>query len=190
MHAARKLARANIAMLQPWCDKGYDILASCTSCSMMLKHEYTEVLGIPGAAEISACTYDMGEYLSDLLRSGEVQLDLNPVPLSAAYHAPCHLKSQKIGLPLVEILKNIPEFTIDVLDAKCCGQSGSYGFKTEKHQISMDVGRHLAGSLSSAKPDITLSECGPCQIRMHGVSGLPVAHPLAILRRALALPEP
>jgi glycerol-3-phosphate dehydrogenase subunit C len=190
MHAARKLARANIDMLQPWRDKGYDILASCTSCSMMLKHEYTEVLGIPGAAEIGARTYDMGEYLSDLVGSGEIQLDLNPVPLTAAYHTPCHLKSQKIGLPLVEILKNIPEFTIDVLDAKCCGQSGSYGFKAEKYQISMDVGRHLADSLSTTKADIALSECGPCQIRMHGSSGLPVAHPMAILRRALDLPEP
>jgi len=190
MHAARKLARANIDMLQPWRDKGYDILASCTSCSMMLKHEYTEVLGIPGADEISAHTYDVGEYLRNFLDADEVQLDLNPVPLTAAYHTPCHLKSQKIGLPLVEILKNIPELTIEVLDAKCCGQSGSYGFKVEKHQISTDVGRHLAESLTSTKPDIALSECGPCQIRMHGGSGLPVAHPIAILRRALGLPEP
>jgi glycerol-3-phosphate dehydrogenase subunit C len=190
MHAARKLARANTDMLQAWCDKGYDILASCTSCSMMLKHEYTEVLGIPGAAEIGACTYDVGEYLSSLLESGEVQLDLNPVPLTAAYHTPCHLRTQKIGLPLVEILKKIPEITIDVMDAKCCGQSGSYGFKAEKYQTSMDVGRHLADSLTSTKPDIALSECGPCQIRMHGGSGLPVAHPISILRRALDLPEP
>ncbi len=190
MHTARKLARTNIDMLQPWCDKGYDILASCTSCSMMLKHEYTEVLRIPGAADISDSTYDMGKYLGDLLDSGELQLDLNPVPLTAAYHTPCHLKSQKIGLPLVEILKNIPELTIDVLDAKCCGQSGSYGFKAEKYQISMDVGRYLSESLTSTKPDIALSECGPCQVRMHGVSGLPVAHPISILRRALDLPEP
>lgn len=190
MHAARKLARENIEMLQEWCDKGYDILASCTSCSMMLKHEYSEVLGMPVAADISSHIYDVGEYLSALIDSGEVQLDLNPIPLTAAYHTPCHLKTQKIGLPLVEILKNVPELTIDVLDAKCCGQSGSYGFKAEKYQISMDVGRQLAASLTSTKADIALSECGPCQVRMHGGSGLPVAHPLSILRRALDLPKP
>jgi glycerol-3-phosphate dehydrogenase subunit C len=157
---------------------------------MMLKHEYTEVLGMAGAAEIGARTYDVGEYVNGLLDSGEVQLDLKPVPLTAAYHTPCHLRTQKIGLPLVEILKKIPELTIDVLDAKCCGQSGSYGFKAEKYPISMDIGRHLAESLTKKKPDIALSECGPCQIRMHGGSGLPVAHPIAILRRALDLPEP
>jgi glycerol-3-phosphate dehydrogenase subunit C len=190
MDAARKLAKENIAMLQAWCDRGYDILASCTSCSMMLKHEYMEVLRLEHAGDIAAHTYDMGEYLRDLLNSSELQFDLKPVPLKAAYHTPCHLRTQKVGLPLVEILEKIPEVEINVLDANCCGQSGSYGFKAEKYQISADVGRHLADSLTSLKPDIALSECGPCQVRMHGGSGLPVAHPISILRRALELPEP
>ena len=84
----------------------------------------------------------------------------------------------------------IPELKVDVLDAKCCGQSGSYGFKVEKYEISAAVGRHLSETLSKVKPDIALSECGPCQVRMHGGSGLPVAHPISILRRALDVPEP
>lgn len=190
MDSARKLAQANIAALQPWLDKGYDIIASCTSCSMMLKHEYTEVLGLEHAAGIAARTHDLGEYLRDLIESGELKLDLKPVPLRAAYHMPCHLRTQKIGLPLVEILKKIPELKIDVLDANCCGQSGSYGFKAEKYDLSTNVGRHLSESLSTLEPDLALSECGPCQVRMHGGSGLPVAHPISILRRALEVPEP
>ena len=190
MSGARKLAAANIAALQPWCDQGYDILASCTSCSMMLKDEYVAVLGLKHAAGIAARTRDLGEYLHHLVEVGELQLDLKPVPLRAAYHTPCHLRTQKIGLPLVEILKKIPELTIDVMGANCCGQSGSYGFKAEKYEISTDVGRHLSESLSALGPDIALSECGPCQVRMHGGSGLPVAHPISILRRALGLPEP
>ena len=119
-----------------------------------------------------------------------MQLDLKPVPLNAAYHTPCHLRTQKIGLPLVEILKKIPDFKIDVLDARCCGQSGSYGFKAEKYEISTKVGRQLSESLDVLKPDIALSECGPCQVRMHGGLGLPVAHPISILRRALDVPDP
>ena len=185
MDTAGKLAQENIASLQPWCDKGYDIITSCTSCSLMLKHEYTEVLGIKKAADIAERTYDLGEYLRQLLDNKELELHFNPVPLVTAYHTPCHLKTQKIGLPLMDILKTIPEFSVNIMDAKCCGQSGSYGFKAEKHKISTDVGKHLSESLGKLKPELALSECGPCQVRMHGSSGLPVAHPISILRRSL-----
>lgn len=188
LDAARKLAEANIASLRPWCERGYDIITSCTSCSLMLRHEYSEVLGLENAAEIAACTRDLGEYLRHLTDSGELQLDFKPVPLVAAYHTPCHLRAQKVGLPLVDILKKIPELKIEVLDAACCGQSGSYGFKAEKYEISSEVGRPLSDSLNALKPDIALSECGPCQVRMYGVSSLPVAHPISILRRALDAP--
>ncbi|MGD2272154.1 MAG: anaerobic glycerol-3-phosphate dehydrogenase subunit C, partial [Desulfobacterales bacterium] len=190
LDGARKLAKANIASLQSWCDRGYDIIVSCTSCSMMLTHEYSEVLGLENAADIAARTHDLGEYLRHLSETGELQLDLKPVSLVAAYHTPCHLRAQKIGLPLVDILKKIPDLKVEVLDAACCGQSGTYGFKAEKYDISTAVGRPLSESLNTLKPDIALSECGPCQIRMHGVSGLPVAHPISILRRALDVPEP
>jgi glycerol-3-phosphate dehydrogenase subunit C len=156
----------------------------------MLKHEYTEVLKLDYAGEIAERTHDLGEYLRQLWEAGELRFDPKPVPLKAAYHTPCHLRTQKIGLPLVEILKKIPELEIHVLDAKCCGQSGSYGFKAEKYRVSTDVGRYLADSLNALQPDIALSECGPCQVRMHGQSGLPVAHPISILRQALDLPEP
>ena len=187
--AARKVAEANIASLQPCCDQGYDIIVSCTSGSFMIKQGYTEVLELEHAADLAARTYDLGEYLRRLSETDEVQIQVKPVPLFAAYHTPCHLRAQKIGLPFVDILSKIPELKIEVLDAICCGQSGTYGFKAEKHDISIEVGRHLSESLNQLKPDIGLSECGPCQIRMHEVSGIPVAHPISILRRALDLTD-
>jgi glycerol-3-phosphate dehydrogenase subunit C len=100
------------------------------------------------------------------------------------------LRAQKVGLPLVDILKKIPELKVKVMDAACCGQSGTYGFKSEKYDVSTEVGRHLSESLSALKPDIALSECGPCQLRMHDGTGLPVGHPISIVRRALNLPDP
>ncbi len=185
MDAAVKLARQNTASLNAWREKGYDIVASCTSCSLMLKHEYGEVLEIDGADRLKDRVYDLGEYLRRLLETEAISLDLKPVPARAAYHAPCHLKTQRIGLPFVDILQTIPEFTVDVMDVPCCGQSGSYGFKAEKYDVSKKIGKTLSASLADLNPDIALSECGPCQVRMHGVSGRRVAHPVSILRQAL-----
>jgi glycerol-3-phosphate dehydrogenase subunit C len=185
MDGAKKLAKENIALLKPWTDKGYDILTSCTSCSMMLKHEYDEVLKIDGAEAINEMVCDLGQYLRQLLENKEISFHLHPVAGNAAYHTPCHLKAQKIGLPFIDILKAIPTFKVDVMNAPCCGQSGSYGLKKEKYDVSQKVSRTLTSSLTELDPDIALSECGPCQVRMHGVSGLPVAHPVSILRKAL-----
>ncbi|MFW6055194.1 MAG: anaerobic glycerol-3-phosphate dehydrogenase subunit C [Thermodesulfobacteriota bacterium] len=183
--AAGKKAETNIKAFQAWIDRGFEIVTSCTSCSLMLKHEYTEVLGLQTAAGFAAQTRDLGEYLLGLLDSGDMRPNLTPVPMQAAYHTPCHLRTQKIGLPFMELLKKIPDLEVAVLDAPCCGQSGTYGFKAEKYVVSRAVGQKLADSLNTLEPEIALSECGPCQIRMHDCSGLPVAHPVSILRRAL-----
>jgi len=185
MAAAEQNARKNIAAFKPWVDKGYDIVTTCTSCSLMLKTEYTEVFGIKAAEALANCTYDLAEYINRLIDTKEIELNLSSIPMQAAYHTPCHLKAQKIGLPFIELLNKIPDFKVDVMDAKCCGQSGSYGYKVEKYATSEAVGNQLKESMDKLKPEIGLSECGPCQLRMHDVSGLNVIHPVSILRSAL-----
>ncbi len=182
MATAEQKARSNVAALKPWVDKGYAVVSTCTSCSLMLKAEYQEVFGIEGLTD---CTYDLAEYINKLVADNEIELELTSVPMRTAYHTPCHLKSQKIGMPFIELLEKIPDFKVDAMDNKCCGQSGSYGYKAEKYPISEAVGQELKESMQELKPEIGLSECGPCQLRMHDVSGLPVAHPVSILRRAL-----
>lgn len=186
MAAAEQKARANVAAFRPWVEKGYAIVTTCTSCSLMLKKEYREVFGLKDARAFAERTYDFAEYVNKRIEEDNLELDLNPVPMRTAYHMPCHLKSQKIGTPFVDLLKRIPDFSIEVMDADCCGQSGSYGYKAEKYPVSEAVGEDLQRSLQQLKPELGLSECGPCQIRMHDQSGLPVAHPVTILRRALS----
>ncbi len=185
LDGARRRAEANLAFFTPWLEQGYDVVATCTSCSMMLKHEYTEVLGLEAAQEMTGRTYDLGEYLRLLVDAGEMELDLKPVPLTTAYHTPCHLKAQDVGRPFVDLISRIPEFEVEVLDTVCCGQSGSYGFKAGKYEVGMDVGRHLFDAVEAAGSAIGLSECGTCQLQMYHGTGFPVGHPISILRQAL-----
>lgn len=182
MTTAEQKARTNVAAFKPWIEKGYDVVSACTSCSLMLKAEYKEVFGIEALTD---CTYDLAEYINKLVADNEIELELTSVPMRTAYHTPCHLKAQKIGKPFIELLEKIPDFKVDVMDNKCCGQAGSYGYKAGKYPISEAVGNELKESIQGINPEIGLSECGPCQLRMHDVSGLPVTHPVSILRRAL-----
>jgi glycerol-3-phosphate dehydrogenase subunit C len=185
MDSARHRAEANLSSFQPWLDQGYDVVATCTSCSLTLKKEYVEVLGLPAAQEMARRTYDLGEYLRILADAGEFDTHLKPVPLVTAYHTPCHLRAQHIGHPFVELVSKIPDFQIEVLDTLCCGLSGSYGFKAEKYDVGMGVGRHLFESLEALQPDLAVSECGICQTQMQHGTGLPTSHPITILRQAI-----
>lgn len=185
MVAAERKARANIAAFEPWVAKGYDVVATCTSCSLMLKTEYTEVFGIEAASTLADCTYDFAEYINKLVDNHGLELELASIPMHTAYHTPCHLKAQKIGQPFIKLLERIPDLKVAIMDADCCGQSGSYGYKAEKYPVSEAVAIDLKDSMGKLKPELGLSECGPCQLRMHDVSGIPVIHPVSILRRAL-----
>ncbi|TMC29000.1 MAG: anaerobic glycerol-3-phosphate dehydrogenase subunit C, partial [Chloroflexi bacterium] len=82
-----------------------DIIASSTSCGLMLKHDYSHLLDIPGAEQVGARVYDICEYLWMLHEAGELNRDFQPVKTRLLYHAPCHLKSHGIGYPAMRLLR-------------------------------------------------------------------------------------
>ncbi|MBM3144842.1 MAG: 2Fe-2S iron-sulfur cluster binding domain-containing protein [Chloroflexi bacterium] len=185
LDGARRRAEANLASFLPWLEQGYDVVAACTTGSLMLKEEYTGTLGLRAAEALASRAYDLGEYLRILVEDGLLELSkLKPVPERMSYHTPCHLKAQRIGKPFVELLERIPGMQIEVLDTICCGLSGSYGLKNEKHDLSLAVGQHLLDALAQSQPDLAVSECGPCQLRMRRGTGLPTKHPVSILWQA------
>lgn len=186
IEGARRRAETNLAFLQPWLAQGFDVIATCTTGSLVLKGEYTETLELNEAETLSSRTYDLGEYLKILCQEGVLDLNqLKPVSGNMSYHTPCHLKAQKIGRPFVELINEIPGMQIEVLNTFCCGLSGSFGLKSEKYDLGMDIGQHLFDALRISNADVAVSECGPCQIQMQHGTGLPVKHPVSILLEAL-----
>src|SRR5581483_10700114 len=141
------------------------------SCGYALKADYTESAPTNGplaksARKLSAHTYDLAELLVELLEAGTLNTNFGPVRRKLAYHAPCHLKSQGIGRPWLNLLRMVPGIQIDEIAAECCGMAGTYGFKNEKYQISMDIGRELFDGILSYHPDAAVTECGSCQMQI------------------------
>ncbi len=80
-------------------------------------------------------------------RTGEpranLRTDFRPLNLQVPYHAPCQLRAHRVGKPALAIMQMIPGLEIAESHARCCGIAGTYGYKTEKYQIAMDVGEEL-----------------------------------------------
>ena len=138
---ARRAAEVNIANLSEFVDRGYDVIASCTSCSMALRQEYPELFDFEGTREVSIHTYEALEYLrihEDLeeeLRESEADFP------DLAYHAPCHARNQGLDRQAIELFDELDSIEVEDVGDSCSGISGTYGWKSEKYEKSMEIGR-------------------------------------------------
>jgi glycerol-3-phosphate dehydrogenase subunit C len=183
MDLAHKYGIENVRRLSAL-PQDVDIIASSTSCGLMLKHDYAHLLDIPDAERLGSRVYDVCEYLWMLHEAGELDLDFQPVKTRLLYHAPCHLKSHGIGYPAMRLLRLIPGVELEEVDEGCCGISGTFGVKVEKYDLSMKIGSRLFAAVKAAGTDKVLADCETCRMQVEHGAGAQSAHPVAILARA------
>ncbi len=182
---ARKMGLYNVPSFLDTIRSGSDIIFSSTSCGYMMKYEYSRLLSIPKADEVSQHLHDLFEFLRNLKESNGFNTNFKELPLRVGYFAPCHLRALGIGLPALEILRLVPGLKIDNIEADCCGMGGTFGFKKEKYEISQEIGKDLAEAIDRLKPEIILSDCEGCRMQIRHLTGLKVLHPVQVLRDAL-----
>ena len=187
--AARAYLRRLVANLAPYARDGLPIVANATSCSLMLKREAREILGVADEdlEAVSEATYDICEFLLLLHERGELRTDLQPLPLTIPYHAPCQQRGHGIGKPALDLLALIEDLRIIELDADCCGIAGTYGLKKEKYEISMAVGRPLFTTLREIGGDLTACDSETCRWQIEHGAGVQAVHPVELLHRAYRL---
>lgn len=192
--AARRLHEANLRTLLPWVRRGYAVVGTSTSCTLTLKEEAPELLGLhdDDARLLAENTWDIFEYLRELHDRGKLRTDLalpeglGAVPLP--YHPPCQLRAHRIGRPVLDVLALIPGLRLTESDAPCCGIAGTYGLKREKYQIGLDVGAPLFRFVSEAAremtPPLALCDSETCRWQITHGTGVPTKHPIEVLHDA------
>ncbi|OHE21988.1 MAG: sn-glycerol-3-phosphate dehydrogenase subunit C [Syntrophobacterales bacterium RBG_19FT_COMBO_59_10] len=185
LRGAREMGKRNIDLLLPTVREGIDIVFSSTSCGLMLRHEYGRLLNLTGAGELAERLFDLCDFLLRLHQEGRAAASFRPLPMKAAYFAPCHLRPLNIGLPALELLRLVPELDVRPVEAECCGLGGLYGFRKEKFAIAEEIGKDLTGEIARMKPEIILTDCEGCRMQLRHLTGLKVLHPAQLIRNAL-----
>jgi glycerol-3-phosphate dehydrogenase subunit C len=189
--AARTCATRNLDVLGSYARLGIPIVGASTSCTLSLKSDYREILQLehPDRDAVSVHTYDLSEFLLLLHARGELKLDFAPLDLPPLlYHAPCQQKAHRIGQPALDLFALIPGMQVRLSDAACCGIAGTYGYKTEKYQIAMDVGAPLFAQIAeqgAERPVLCDSET--CRWQISHATGAPSLHPVQVLAAAYGL---
>lgn len=186
---ARDHVRALVARLAPYARAGQTIVASSTSCGLMLKREAREILDIddPDLALVGERLYDICELLRDLLDAGELRTDFRPMPLRVPYHQPCQGRGHGFGKPAVDLLRLIPGLEVVETERECCGVAGTYGLKREKYPIAMAVGASLFADIAEAGADCTACDSETCRWHIARATGVPAVHPVELLHRAYGM---
>jgi len=135
--------------------------------------------------EVAENVLDTGDYLADLLARGQLDTRFAPIAERIAYFPPCHQRTQERARPYANLLKRIPELSVQVVgEDACCGMGGSVGFKADVHEASLEIGRPLFESLEKLAPDAIVTDCLSCRLQFNHALQYPVFHPMEILARA------
>lgn len=181
----------NVNKMQVYAKAGMDIVGTSTSCTLTLKEEAPELLHITDekSRNISYATWDMFEWLRERHELGELKTDFQPLNLVLPYHAPCQYRAHRVGKPALEILSQIPGVDVRESTARCCGIAGTYGYKTEKYQIAMDVGAELFDFVKAQGSQVEMTACDSetCRWQMEHGTDLPSRHPIEYLAAAYGL---
>ena len=185
---ARADAETNVTSLAAVLDEGYDVVCSCTSCSLSLRQEYPELFDIEDVDRVAAHTYEALEYLRvhEDLRGALLSADLDgEFAEEYAYHAPCHARNQGLARQARELLADLDGAGIEDVGDSCSGISGTYGWKAEKYEKSMAIGDEMFDEMEQARGETGLTECPTCAMQMEHGTGYEVRHPLEVLEAAL-----
>ena len=179
----------NIPALKQAIDEGYDIVAPIPSCVLMFKQELP--LMFPEDADVQAVKariFDPFEYLMLRHKEGLLRTDFTGELGKVSYHVPCHLRVQNIGLKTRDVLKLVPNTTVDVIE-RCSGHNGTYAVKKEFRPASVKIGKPVMNRVQNANPDHYASDCPMAGHQIE--TGLKEAkepeHPLKLLRNAYGI---
>jgi glycerol-3-phosphate dehydrogenase subunit C len=188
--AARKYHANNVSHLVEYARRGIPIVGTSTSCTLTLKEEAPELLDMHDEDTylVTQNTYDFNEFILLLLDEGSLNLNLHPIPLTLPYHIPCQYRAHRLGRPGFETLGLIPELHLMDSHASCCGIAGTYGYKKEKYDISMQVGQPLFDFVLESDAPVVVCDSETCRWQITHATGRPAVHPVELLAAAYGLP--
>jgi glycerol-3-phosphate dehydrogenase subunit C len=183
------LKAKNVPHLLAMVQRGYDIVAPIPSCVLMFKQELP--LMFPDDADVAKLKqhfFDPFEYLALRHKAGLLRTNFTRSLGKIAYHVPCHLRVQNIGLKTRDILQLIPDTTVEAIE-RCSGHDGTYGLKREFRDISMKIAEPVVQRVQSSGADFYTSDCPMAGHQIE--SGLADAshptHPMTLLRMAYGI---
>lgn len=177
---------ANLPQLLKAIDEGYDIVVPGPSCAMMLKRDWPMIHQSAETERIAEHTYEVSEYLWLHKLAGSLNTDFQHSLGKVAYHAPCHLRMLFVGNKGADLIGLIPGTEVTAVE-RCSHHDGTWGIKTDSHDISMKYGKRLFDDLTDAEADLFVSDCPLASTQIGQGTGRQPIHTMQVLKQAYGI---
>ncbi|WP_418282225.1 LUD domain-containing protein [Halorubrum sp. DTA98] len=165
-------------------DAGRDVVVIEPSDLALFRREYGKFLPEASHERLAEASYDVMEYVYGLIDNGADPEALRaPDGVDAehgiAYHPHCQGRTVGVGAYATAVLAELG-YDVLVSDTECCGMAGSFGYKRDYYELSMDVGEPLVEQFGET--DRTVVAAGTsCGEQLDALLGSPVRHPVELI---------
>ncbi|TYL36804.1 (4Fe-4S)-binding protein [Natronococcus pandeyae] len=163
-------------------DAGRDVVVIEPSDLAMFQREYEKLLPERSFERLRDGSYEILEYVYGCLENGADPTTLRAPERPIAYHA--HCQQRTLGLERYTTAV-FGELGCDVIesDVECCGMAGSFGYKSQYYELSMDVGDRLRDQFTSptAQDRLVVASGTSCEEQLGALLERDAAHPVEVL---------
>ncbi|SMO58562.1 LUD domain-containing protein [Halorubrum cibi] len=180
---ARSNAEAVYEALSPAVAAGHDVVVIEPSDLAMFHREYERLLPEDAYDALKGHSYEVMEYVYGLLENGA---DVDALSAGdgerVAYHSHCQQRTLDLEPYTLAVLEE-SGFDVVTSDVECCGMAGSFGYKSEYYELSVDVGETLVDQFSTDDAaDRTVVASGTsCLEQLDALLTRRPAHPVRLL---------
>ena len=166
-------------------DAGRDLVVIEPSDLAAFHREYERLLPARSFERLRDNSYEVCHYVYGLLEHGADADALatadggtNEQAVSIAYHSHCQQRTLGLEAPTTALLERCG-YEPQTSSVECCGMAGSFGYKQEYYELSMDVGGRLAKEFETAATVVASgTSCGD---QLETLLERDVPHPIEVL---------
>jgi iron-sulfur cluster protein len=175
-------AEAAAEALRPYVEDGYDVVVVEPSDLAMFTGEYARLLPEERAEPLAENSYEVMEYVYGLVSNDADVDELHHADgaTSVAYHGHCQQRTMGLEPYTVTLLERCG-YDVTTSDAECCGMAGSFGYKEQYYELSMDVGDRLREQLRAVDGDYTVASGTSCTEQIEDLLDSETHHPVELL---------
>jgi glycerol-3-phosphate dehydrogenase subunit C len=181
--SAQAKAKRNVASLLEQIDAGRTVVVPQPTCSYAIKKEYPELLGTAAARRVADNTLDLMQFLDQLRKAKTLNRDFKKGFGKIAYHAPCHLRAQKIGYPGARVLGLLPDTEVEMIE-QCSAVDGTWGMKAQYYEMGRRYAQKLVRGIDDAEAQLVVTDCSLSALRIEKENGVKPLHPIEALAHA------
>ncbi len=169
-------------------DAGRDVVVIEPSDLAMFRSEYERLLPESSFERLADASYDVMEYLFGLIENGGGPAALRapaagtgPVASGnrVAYHPHCQARTIGVGEHATAVMERLG-YDVRVSDTECCGMAGSFGYKTDYYELSMDVGEPIEAQFGDTDRTVVASGTS-CGEQLDALLGSAPMHPVELV---------